>query len=294
MKFNVHISPICGLCYGSNNAITSTREALKTNKNVVLYKEILHNKNVLNELENSGAKQKNDLHDLEKNDYVIIRGHGEPLSTFEYLEKNSIKYLDCTCPNVKAINLLVKKKSEEGYKIILIGKYGFDNKPIHPEVFATVGWCINPPILIEDESEINNIDLSYEKYYLVAQTTFSKDKSEKFINLIEKLMKSNNKQFEYKNTVCNAQKNINKAAEDLAKEMDVMIVIGGKHSSNSKELYNNINTIKETYFIENPEEVLELIKIFAEKKHQKIGITAGASTMKEDVLKVKYFLESNS
>ena len=130
MKFNVHISPICGLCYGSNNAITSTREALKTNKNVVLYKEILHNKNVLNELENSGAKQKNDLHDLEKNDYVIIRGHGEPLSTFEYLEKNSIKYLDCTCPNVLAINKLVIAPKEVPTKILLLKLQPFSDSSL--------------------------------------------------------------------------------------------------------------------------------------------------------------------
>lgn len=292
MKFDVYVSPICGLCYGSTTAVNKTKEVLKTNKNVVLYKEILHNKNVLNELEKSGAKQKETLSELEKNDYVIIRGHGEPLSTFKYLEENNISYLDCTCPNVKTINLLVKEKSELGYKIILIGKYGFNNKAMHPEVFATIGWCKDRPILIEDESEINSIDLSYEKYYLVVQTTFSRDKSEKYINLIEDLMKKNNKHFEYRNTICNAQKNINKAAEKLAKDMDVMIVIGGKHSSNSKELYNNISTIKETYFIENPEEVLDLIKIFIEKKHQKIGITAGASTMKEDVLKIKELLET--
>ena len=292
MKFDVYVSPICGLCYGSTTAVNKTKEVLKTNKNVVLYKEILHNKNVLNELEKSGAKQKETLSELEKNDYVIIRGHGEPLSTFKYLEENNISYLDCTCPNVKNINLLVKEKSELGYKIILIGKYGFNNKAMHPEVFATIGWCKDRPILIEDESEINSIDLSYEKYYLVVQTTFSRDKSEKYINLIEHLMKKNNKHFEYRNTICNAQKNINKAAENLAKDMDVMIVIGGKHSSNSKELYNNISTIKETYFIENPEEVLDLIKIFIEKKHQKIGITAGASTMKEDVLKIKELLET--
>lgn len=292
MKFDVYVSPICGLCYGSTTAVNKTKEVLKTNKNVVLYKEILHNKNVLNELEKRGAKQKETLSELEKNDYVIIRGHGEPLSTFKYLEENNISYLDCTCPNVKTINLLVKEKSELGYKIILIGKYGFNNKAMHPEVFATIGWCKDSPILIEDESEINSIDLSYEKYYLVVQTTFSRDKSEKYINLIEYLMKKNNKHFEYRNTICNAQKNINNAAEKLAKDMDVMIVIGGKHSSNSKELYNNISTIKETYFIENPEEVLDLIKIFIEKKHQKIGITAGASTMKEDVLKIKELLET--
>ena len=291
MTLEVHVSPVCGLCYGSTNAVTKTKESLKENKKVVLYKEILHNQNVISDLEKQGAVIKNDLKELEKDDFVIIRGHGEPLSTFKYFEDNKINYLDCTCPNVKAINLLVKEKSEQGYKIILLGKHGFNGKPMHPEVYATIGWCTTSPILIEDESEIKSIDLSYEKYYLVVQTTFSRDKSIKFISLIEELMNTNQKEFDYRNTICNAQKNINKAAEELAKEMDIMIVIVGKNSSNPKELYNNFSSIKETYFIENPVDILGFKNVFNKKDNLKVGITAGASTMKEDVLQVKEILE---
>lgn len=286
MKTEIYVSEICGLCYGSSTAINKTRDILKTNNNVVIYKELLHNKNVMQELNNNGAILKNELDELTSNDLVIIRAHGEPYSTFEFLKENNISFTDCTCPNVKAIHLLVKNKGSLGYKIIIVGKLS------HPEVFATRGWC-NDAFVIEEEKDILSIDLSFDKYYLVCQTTFSKDKAQILIKKIENLMNDNNKVFEYKNTICNAQKNINNAAVKLANKVDIMIVIGGKNSSNSRELFNNINRIKETYFIEEPNSVIALVKNNALKKGQKIGITAGASTMKEDILKVKTLLENS-
>lgn len=288
----VYISPVCGLCYGSNNAINKTRELLDKNKNVILYKEILHNQNVIKELEDKGAKIINNLKDINKDDYVVIRAHGEPSSTFTYFKKNDIKYLDCTCPNVKVIHLLVKEKDEQGYKIIIIGKHGNYKETMHPEVYATSNWCTNP-LIIENEDDIKNIDLSYSKYYLVCQTTFNKDKATTYINVITNIMEKYNKTFEYRNTICNAQKNINEASLNLANEVDVMIVIGGRNSSNSKELYNNLLKVKQTLFIEKPKDIIFFIRANVLDKNQKIGITAGASTMKEDILKLKEIIEKS-
>ena len=285
MKTEIFISETCGLCYGSNRAIEETRETLKQKNNVVLYKEILHNKNVLQELKHKGAKIIESLDEIKPTDFVIVRAHGEPISTFSHFNRNNISYLDCTCPNVKAIHLLVQEKDKKGYKIIIIGKEN------HPEVIATIGWC-NNPILISDEEQIKNLNLNYNKYYLVVQTTFSKFKAESFIEEIKKIMKNNNKIFEYRNTICNAQRNINKSSEELARHVDIMIVIGGKNSSNSKELFNNMSTICKSYFIENPEDVLLLIEDKIIKKDLKIGVTAGASTMKEDIIKTKEILEN--
>lgn len=285
METKIYISETCGLCYGSNNAISKTKEALKSNKNVILYKEILHNSNVIRELESKGAKIVNSLENVRNSNYVVIRAHGEKEETFSYLKSKNISYLDCTCPNVKAIHLLVKKKQEEGYKIIIIGK------KTHPEVMATSGWCKNP-IIIEEENDFNEFTFQYPKYYLVCQTTFSKNKAELFINKIINIMRNMKKEFDYKNTICNAQKNISEASVKLACDMDVMIVIGGKHSSNSIELFNRINNIKITYFIHEPTDVLELVEQRKIRKGQKIGITAGASTMKEDIALVKKLLEN--
>jgi len=292
MKNNIYISETCGLCNGSQNAIDQTLKSLENKRNVVLYKEILHNKNIMKKLESKGVLVKNNLNEINKEDYVIIRAHGEPFSTFNFLDNNKIDYSDCTCPNVKAINLLVKKKSMEGYKIIVIGKYGFSNHIMHPEVEGIIGWCDIHPILIEDESEIENIDLSYDKYFLVVQTTFSSVKAEDYINKIKDIMEVNKKQFDYKCTICNAQKNINIASISLANKVDIMVVIGGKNSSNSTELYKNINSIKLTYFVENKDEVIKLLEENKLNTNQKIGITAGASTLKEDIYEIKDIIEN--
>lgn len=288
----VYISETCGLCYGASNLIDKTGKLLTSNNNVVLYKEALHNSNVIKELESKGATTKNHLKDIEQNDYVIVRAHGAPCSTFDYFKKNNIKYLDCTCPNVKAIHLLVKEKDDDGYKIIIIGKQGNGEKTMHPEVYATSKWC-NNPIIIENENDIKNIDLSYEKYYLVCQTTFNIDIATKYINIVSKIMNLNNKIFEYKNTICTAQKKINDASIKLAKEMDIMIVIGGQNSSNSKELYKNLLRVKQTLFIEKPKDIIFFIRANVLDESQKIGITAGASTMKEDILKLKEIIEKS-
>ena len=276
----VIVSNVCGLCAGSYNAINKTRELLSKKQNVVLFKEILHNQNVIKELEKQGVKIKNSLTELNKNDFVIIRAHGEPKATYDYFEKNDIEFLDLTCGNVKAINILVNRKMLEGYKIILIGKKN------HPEVQGTSGWCENP-IIIEDESDIENLDLTFTKYFLAIQTTFNKEKAERFLEKIKSKMYDNNKIFEFKNTICSAQKNINISSKELAELVDVMIVIGGKNSSNTKELYNAMNKIKPSYHIENEEDLYELINQNKLSSNQTIGLTAGASTMPEDIEKIK-------
>ncbi len=287
------ISKVCGLCGGAKRAIDTARAIAKTEKNVVLFKEILHNKNVLLELEKQGVKVKDSLAEMTEKDFVVIRAHGEPCATFEDLEKRNIKYVDCTCPNVKAINLLVRQKEEEGYKIIIIGKYGFGGKPMHPEVAGTAGWCHNP-IFLEKEGEIDDLILTDKKYFLVVQTTFSKDLAEKMIEMVAYKMKNEGKEFEFKNTICNAQKNINIASKELAMTVDIMVVIGGKNSSNTKELFVAVSEICPAFHIENEAELHELIEkgVFADLK--KIGITAGASTMMEDIEKMKNILEEKT
>lgn len=286
----IYIAETCGLCFGSNNAISKTKEQLEKRNNVVLFKEILHNKNVMKTLQDKGAVVKDTIEEINKNDFVIIRAHGEPLSTFKHFEDNEIGFLDCTCPKVKAINLIAQEKDKQGYKIIIIGKHGFDGKPMHPEVAGTAGWC-NNPLFVEDESEIEKIDLSFEKYFLVVQTTFSKDKAELFIEKISNFLKANNKIFDFKNTVCNAQKEINLSAQALATKVDAMVVIGGKNSSNTKELFLKLAQTKPTFWIENVQEAKTLVDEKKLTNDMKIGITAGASTLKEDVVELKNELE---
>jgi len=287
---NVIIAETCCLCYGANQAMRKTQEALDGGAQIAMLKEILHNKNVIQKLTNHGARVIDDVAQANANEYVVICAHGEGKRTFDFLENNNIKYIDCTCPNVKAIEELVRRKNSEGYKIIIIGKYGFGGKPMHAEVKGTMGWCDNP-ILIEDESEINKIALGYSKYFLVIQTTFAKDLAEKYIVMIEMLMKKNNKIFEYKNTICNAQKQINISSVKLCKNVDVMVVVGGKNSNNSRELYNNVSQYVPAVFIEDINELNDVIKTGIFSHYNTIGLTAGASTMREDIEAMKAILE---
>lgn len=286
----VDISEKCCLCYGSSRALNIAIDTSKT-KNAVVYKELLHNKHIMETLEKHGIKQKDDLHEFTPADYVIIRAHGEPKSTFEYLEQNNIPYADCTCPNVKAINKLVELKDNDGFKIIIVGNYGFKSKKMHPEVYATSHWC-NDPILIEDISEVTNIDFSFDKYFLVVQTTFSSTKAEEIIAKLKSLMEAKHKEFKYLNTTCRAQIDINEASAELARNVDKMIVVGGSNSSNTRLLYNNVSAITTAYLVEGLNEVKKLVENGDIKDTDHIGLTGGASTMIKELYEIKSFLES--
>ncbi len=292
MKTKVKISEICCLCYGAKRALTSTIQAKKEGKNVVLFKEILHNKRVVQDLNKLNIIQKEELEELKQGDYVILRAHGEGKGTYRYLESKHIDYLDCTCPNVLHINKLVEQKDKEGYKIILIGKYGYKTGKMHPEVLGTSQWC-NDPIMIEEEEEIDNLNLSFDKYFLVVQTTFSREKAIKMIEKISNKIIQAGKIFEYKDTTCSAQRTINEKSVILAKEVDKMIVVGGKNSSNTKELFNNVSKYKTSFFAESMSDVVKLIENKSIKKGDFIGLTGGASTTLKELEEIKdYILKS--
>lgn len=291
---NVRISEICGLCAGCKNAI-DTASNLSKKQNVTLYKEIVHNKNVNLKLKNLGILTTNNLKEVSPETHLILRAHGEPPETYEYLKANKIPFTDCTCKNVTKIHDLVKDYSKKGYKIIILGKYGKSNNTPHPEVLGTIGWCQTTPILIEDSGDISQLH-SYqdEKFYLVCQTTFNEAKADELINLITVICKTNNNQLIINKSICYAQKSINIASVKLAKTCDIMIVVGGKNSSNSLELFNNVKSYTNSIFIEDISTWLdELTKQnFTFNKSTKFGITAGASTQKEELILLKDLIET--
>lgn len=285
----VEICEKCCLCHGSSRALNISIETSKSH-NTKVYKELLHNKRIMDTLDQHGIKQENNIDNFTPSDHVIIRAHGEPKSTFKYLDDKGIPYTDCTCPNVKSINKLVELKDNEGYKIIIVGNYGLRSKKMHPEVYATSHWC-HDPILIEDISEINKINLSFDKYFLVVQTTFSIDKAEKIITSIENLMTKNNLEFKCLNTTCKSQIDINEASAKLARKVDKMIVVGGSNSSNTRELFNNVSSLTTAYLVEGLVEVKLLVKDGKLAPNDHIGLTGGASTMIEELYEIKNYLE---
>ena len=295
MENNIKIATVCGLCAGCTLAINETQKAISQNKNVTLFKEIVHNKNVNLMLQSQGVNFCDELKNLPKDHTIILRAHGEPESTINHLKDSGYTFVDCTCINVKNIHEAVSHHSKQGEQVIIIGKYGKHTGVMHPEILGTVGWCKTEPILIEDEEDISKLEaFSNDKFYLVCQTTFNIEKADKLIDKISSLLKLNDCDLEVNKSICLAQKQINLSSQKLAKECDLMIVVGGKNSSNTTELFNGLKPITKSIFIEDInafEAELDANGITL-SKDMKIGLTAGASTMKSELEALKTLLSN--
>ena len=209
---------------------------------------------------------------------IIIRAHGEPQETYIKAKKLNLNMLDLTCPKVKKIHEIANQYAQNGYYILLIGQKN------HPETIGTISYCGNYKYVIQEEQEIDNaiIDINnskIQKLLIISQTTFSLDK---FENISNKIKEKLNKDIiiEIKNTICSATKTRQEETKKIAKEVDYMIIIGGKHSSNTNKLYK-IATMycKNTILIENEKE----LDIKTINKNAKIGIMAGASTPQKSI-----------
>lgn len=278
----IYYPKIYGTCAGANKAIETAYKLKKenTNKNIYIYKEILHNPYIIKELEKDNIKCIDDLKTLTKDDILIIRAHGEPKETYDYLEENNIEYYDATCTNVLKVHNIAIEKQKDSYKIIIVGK------KTHPEVIGTNGWINNEGIIIETKDDYKNLNKN-DKYFIVCQTTVSHKKLQELLNY----MNENNISYEVENTICNAQKLIQTSSIALAEQMDIMFVIGGKESSNTKELYNLCNEVTKTYYFSNIKDFFNFIKKEKYTLNTKIGFTGGASTPKEQIKEYANLLE---
>lgn len=278
----IYYPKIYGTCAGANKAIETAYKLKKenTNKNIYIYKEILHNPYIIKELEKDNIKCIDDLKILTKDDILIIRAHGEPKETYDYLEENNIEYYDATCTNVLKVHNIAIEKQKNGYKVIIVGK------KTHPEVIGTNGWINNEGIIIETENDYKDLNKS-DKYFIVCQTTVSHKKLQELLNY----MNENNISYEVENTICNAQKLIQTSSIALAEQMDIMFVIGGKESSNTKELYNLCNEVTKTYYFSDIKDFFNFIKKEKYTLNTKIGFTGGASTPKEQIKEYANLLE---
>ena len=284
----IYIPKICGTCKGSTKALSLVyeiyeREIVKENpKRIYIYKEILHNPKVVEELNNLGIETIDSLDNICEDDIVIIRAHGETKEIINYLESNNIEYYDATCANVMKIHKLVEEKYNNGYEIIIIGKSN------HPEVIGTNGWCENKGIIIETEEDIEKITNNNRKKYIVSQTTFNKDKNAEIIDKIKNRFNESEIEIEY--TLCNAVEKICKSSIEIAKKCDLMFVIGGLNSSNTNELYNEVNRYTKAYKFSNIYDFYEFIKKEDLNETMNIGITGGASTPLKEIYNYKYLL----
>ncbi len=271
----VRIAEDSGFCFGVKRAVELSREAVKKyGKPVYTFGELIHNKYFIRELENEGIFVKNKIDEISNQDVIIIRAHGIPPETEEEIKNRAKILIDGTCPLVKNVHKNIKKIIESNMVPVIIGKKG------HPEVIAEMGYAEGKGILISSIEEAKDIDFSKLSVGIVSQTTFPPDKVKEIINYIV----SNSKKSRIYDTICSATLMRQRSSIKLAEEVDVIFVVGGKHSSNTRTLYEmlkNVNT--NTYHIENSEEV----KKFELKNYKIIGITGGASTPQEMMYEVK-------
>ena len=265
----ITVAESAGFCFGVDRAVKLCYQALEQHPHVATLGPIIHNQNVVDDLTRRGARIVDSIADLQPDECVVIRSHGVSAAVYDQLEQAGNPYVDATCPFVAKIHRIVEEHTRAGDFILIAGDAN------HPEVAAIVGHCKGNCFVFESEEALNNffqknLVNSRKRLAIVAQTTYNILVWEKCLNVIPK----NDPDIFIADTICSATDARQSDAAELAKSSDIMIVVGGRHSSNTVKLYEVCSRYCKTYHIENSDELHSLNLPDAER----IGITAGAST----------------
>lgn len=265
----IRIAETAGFCFGVNRAIQMIYALLDQGKTVFTLGPIIHNPQMVQELSDKGVVIVDNPSEVPPGGTLVIRSHGVPLKVMEEIKRCGLDYSDATCPFVEKIHRIVQKASNEGGGVLIAGD------PSHPEVQGIQGYCNDISYVFKNSSELekllkNTQNLSNKPLTVVAQTTFSTTEWEKCVKII-KIVYTNAVIFD---TICNATEERQKEAIDLSKNSDAMIIIGGRHSSNTAKLRDVCTVNCPTYLIETAEE----LPLEAVLSCNSIGVTAGAST----------------
>lgn len=263
----ITLADSAGFCFGVKRAVDTALEIKeKYNKKIYTLGPLIHNNDVVNFLKENLIYpiELNDITSLEENDTIIIRSHGVSEETLNSLKKINLNIVDATCPYVANIHKKVKKYYNLGYHIIIVGDKN------HPEVIGINGWCNDSAVILKSGTNMGNIS---KKVCVVAQTTERQSTWEHVLTEIIKV----SKEIVAFNTICSATEVRQKSAEELSKQVDAMVVIGGFNSSNTTKLYEICKqNCENTVHVEN---LLDISDEFIKNKNVKsIGVTAGAST----------------
>lgn len=253
-----------GFCFGVDRAVKMTENELSQDGfRVYSYGPLIHNPQAVKSLEDKGLETIDAFSEIPEG-RIIVRSHGVSKNIIKEIEESELHLVDCTCPYVKAVHKRVEDYCSDGYDIVIIGDRN------HPEVIGINGWCEDKAYVINSLEEALDLP-SMEKSCVVSQTT---NRLDKFVEL-SRIVEEKSDEVVLFNTICNATKLRQEAAEDVSKKVDAMIVIGGKHSSNTIKLAEiSSKYCKNVFHIETIEELaLQELQNF-----NTIGITAGAST----------------
>lgn len=260
-----------GFCSGVNFAYNLVNKVLNEEKEVYLLKELVHNKDVNLELKKKGLIIVDEVSEVPENKILIAPAHGISLEDEEFAKKKNLKIINATCPLVIKSLILGKKVLEKNENLIIIGEKN------HQEIKYLYSHLKSPKTyLIDSNDEIPEIK---GKIGVIIQTT----QSFEFYEEMKKRIKKTNKEVEFYNTICNESFLRQKEIYEIIKKVDILIVIGGKNSSNTKRLYEIGNKLIKTYQVENENEVkkdwFNGVKV--------VGIISGTSTPMETIEKVK-------
>ena len=263
----VILAKSAGFCFGVKRAVDTVYEQTGK-KNVYTFGPIIHNEEVVKDLEKKGVFVINTMEELDDitEGTVIIRSHGVSSAVYEALQKKGVEIVDATCPFVLKIHNIVKQESANGKQIVIIGNEK------HPEVEGIMGWSKTQVHVVDTAEKAQNLQLDPQREVcIVSQTTFNYNKFKELVEIISE--KGYN--IIIRNTICNATEERQTEAREIAKRVDAMIVVGGSSSSNTRKLYEICkNECKDTYYIKT----LNDLDMTSLGKADCIGITAGAST----------------
>jgi len=260
----IKVAKSAGFCWGVKRAVNMAVESIKKAEGRALcLGELIHNKKEIERLKNLGMVFIEDMNDLKEGDTVVIRSHGVSPKVLEFLKRKGAEIVDATCPFVKDVHEKAMRLEKEGYPVLILGNAR------HPEVIGIAGHVKNP-MIINSLDELKKLP-PMKRLGVVCQTTLNLSFFKEAVSILSLKVKD----LKVYNTICSATSVRQKETLELAKEVDVMFVIGGKNSSNTTKLYQIAKEVNpKTYHIESKDEIepdwLE--------NSETVGITAGAST----------------
>ena len=280
----VKVAKTAGFCFGVQRAVDKVYELIDTCPDrLFTLGPIIHNEEVVNDLEKKGVRvaSEEELKTLPEGSTVVIRSHGVGKKVYDQLEECGLSYVDVTCPFVLKIHRIVEKESKAGSHIVIIGD------PDHPEVVGICGWCIGPYTVIRTKQEaLDFVPPEGKNVCIVSQTTFNYNKFKDLVEILRKKRYDNNvlNILNILNTICNATEERQREAKSIAGEVDTMLVVGGRHSSNTQKLFEICKKeCENTYYIQTPVDLDS--DMFQCSSY--VGITAGASTPKKIIEEVQ-------
>lgn len=265
----ISVAATAGFCFGVDNAVKIVYNELDNRNNVVTLGPIIHNADVVEDLRSKGAVPI-ELDEVQKGQTVIIRSHGVGLDVYEKLKAAGARIVDATCPFVARIHKIAYERSLEGCTVLVAG----DEK--HPEVIGIRAHCQGESFAFTSPQELEKLAAQYglaqKKIAVLAQTTFNKAIWDECSSLAKQLLP----QAQIFDTICSATGERQREVEMLAKSSDLMVIVGGAHSSNTRKLYDIASIFCKSVHVENAKQLREMKIDLSRAKS--VGISAGAST----------------